>query len=607
MDLSLLRTASRQDTESNLQTAVTLELLGDACTRQQRYSSGSAYYVEAIEYVHNLVSEDGTPQHKLAVQSQWEADLRIKQCRALSESNSSDGVQEAIRTLEQSFPKNGPGETNRSTPCPFGNVEMHMLLGDLYLKTDRREDAMQEYGFALMCDPYTLEAVEKLARLGCDEDSLLSQLDIGINNALQREGTSSDPPKQNDRMIDSLPEIDALRINASAQSTMQNQLVSSHHHYSKLVNAYPHHPYFLLQLANLQQELGHILPSEQNYQRIRSLDPAWTEGMDRYAYLLFQLRMSRKNAFIMGQGGYLQYHYSCYGGREGGEGRRHRCRIEEELGKLCSDMLESDDGKPEAWNCLSLYHWAREDHEKALAFVDKAITLKPEYAYSHYLRGSILLASHRADHARLSFFRANSLQADVPSYEGLVESYIALGKVGEAKLSARAAVAKYPRDPRAFTLVGLVWSQIGDAGKEKALRNFRKAVTLDHGTKRPLFALVDFYASDGDFATCMKLLKDSIESGGKVHEDIPLSAVNTWNKTNIDLIRAKMGEIYLLSDEFEKALECFHTAISLNPQNGLAIQGLERVEKLLNGIDPDEEEEMGDGDDEMNDEDGHYY
>jgi len=54
---------------------------------------------------------------------------------------------------------------------------------------------------------------------------------------------------------------------------------------------------------------------------------------------------------------------------------------------------EGDDKSPEAWNCLGMYHRARDDHEKALAFVDEATSL------SHLLRGSILLASQRPDHA----------------------------------------------------------------------------------------------------------------------------------------------------------------------------------------------------------------
>ena len=37
-----------------------------------------------------------------------------------------------------------------------------------------------------------------------------------------------------------------------------------------------------------------------------------------------------------------------------------------ELGRLSADLLELDDKRPEAWACLSLYHMARDDNEKAL-------------------------------------------------------------------------------------------------------------------------------------------------------------------------------------------------------------------------------------------------
>jgi anaphase-promoting complex subunit 7 len=318
--------------------------------------------------------------------------------------------------------------------------------------------------------------------------------------------------------------------------------------------------------------------------------------------------MSRKNASVMRQGGYLHYHYSSHGGRE--EQRRERCDIESELGELCGDLLEGDDKRPEAWNCLSLYHLTRDDHEKALAFVDKAISLDPQYAFSHLLRGSILLASQRPDHARLAFFRANDLQRDVPSFEGLVESYLAQSSWKEAVSSAKEAISGCPRDPRAITLVGLALAQAPTSnkgeGKERAKRALKKAITLDHGALRPLFALVDLYASDGEFSTCIKLLQDGIENGGKVSDNAPLCAVSTWNKAHADVIHAKMGEIYTLFDDFGAALECYHTAIALNPQNGLAQQGMERLEKMMSGIDPDDEDEIGDGDEMHDDDDGEY-
>jgi hypothetical protein len=40
-------------------------------------------------------------------------------------------------------------------------------------------------------------------------------------------------------------------------------------------------------------------------------------------------------------------------------------------------------------------------------------------------------------------------------------------------------------------------------------------------------------------------------------------------------------------------MEAFHAAISANPSSPAAAAGLERLEKLMRGIDPDDEEGVG--------------
>ena len=76
--------------------------------------------------------------------------------------------------------------------------------------------------------------------------------------------------------------------------------------------------------------------------------------------------------------------------------------------------------------------------------------------------------------------------------------------------------------------------------------------------------------------------------------------------TRSNVIQAKLAENHTLSEHFTEALECYHVAISMNPQNGLAIQGLERLEKIMRGVNPDEEM---DEDGEVDEEDGgqEYY
>lgn len=225
------------------------------------------------------------------------------------------------------------------------------------------------------------------------------------------------------------------------------------------------------------------------------------------------------------------------------------------------------------------------------------------HAFAHRVKGNVLLAQDAPEKALASFFHANEISRDVASYEGLVECYLARHQFKEAICMAREAIEVAPRDPRAVTLVGLALTQARPAeGRERAKRAFRKALALDAGALRPLLALVDIYMQEKDYPTCINLLKKGMEGMTEAHA----------MHTNQDMLQAKLGEVYTMNENYMEAMTCFHTAISLNPDNMVAQQGLDQLEKVMKGLDHEEEdasavlENSGDGLDSITSPDYNY-
>ena len=290
----------------NISKAITLEILGDCAVCTDRNRQANDYYRDAADIVHThfqtVGGGGGSKKKKVVtkedVTSSWEASLRIKESRALFNVGS---IIEAAAILERSFPNNN----NTHSPHEYSTLESVMLLGNLYKSSGRIADAVSQYKYALVKEPYALEAMEQLAKLGCDEHAIITALDTGLNHFVNDKTTTEEPMEMGppgNRIMPLIP----LRRYAQAHSTFaKNQLMDSLEHFIELSVQFPYHTHIILHKAHIQQELGHILQSEQSYQRVRSLDMHWVTGLDKYAHLLFQLRMSRKNAFMLKHGGYL--------------------------------------------------------------------------------------------------------------------------------------------------------------------------------------------------------------------------------------------------------------------------------------------------------------
>ena len=100
----------------------------------------------------------------------------------------------------------------------------------------------------------------------------------------------------------------------------------------------------------------------------------------------------------------------------------------------------------------------------------------------------------------------------------------------------------------------------------------------------------------------MQLQQHEAQPGGCDMQPAVQVLLQTLQHQSTDALHVKLGVVYSAAADYGAALAQFHSALSYNPDNEEAKNGVERLTKLLQGADPDADED-GDYDLEENDDD----
>ena len=124
------------------------------------------------------------------------------------------------------------------------------------------------------------------------------------------------------------------------------------------------------------------------------------------------------------------------------------------------------------------------------------------------------------------------------------------------------------------------------SGRDRAKKALKKALSLDPMARKPLLILVDLCLDDEDYDSCIDLLKKAIDySNNECRKELGLSSVSDGAATKDQFtLFSKLADAYALNKNYSDALSTYHKALSLNPEYSQAQQGLDRLEKILEGL-----------------------
>ncbi|KAF9359691.1 Anaphase-promoting complex subunit 7 [Mortierella sp. NVP85] len=229
------------------------------------------------------------------------------------------------------------------------------------------------------------------------------------------------------------------------------------------------------------------------------------------------------------------------------------------LNKLASDLLRSNDQHPDAWCVQALYWDAIGDREKAMRAALRASQLNPDHCGALQLRGQLSMGSNPLEAMNL-FREAYRIDKDLVTYE-------------EALELAREAKRLMPESAHALAIYGMAVYHLGDTGTKEALSALQEALRMDPGCVEAASHLVTIYAAKGQTQDAIEILDQQIDY------------------QPVDGVHIKKAEIYTATEQWEKALSSYRSALSANPYNTLAKVEMARVEKILSGCDEDEDDE----------------
>jgi predicted O-linked N-acetylglucosamine transferase (SPINDLY family) len=225
-------------------------------------------------------------------------------------------------------------------------------------------------------------------------------------------------------------------------------------------------------------ELGRLDEALASFNRALAIEPNLPDAFDNRGNVLFDLErydeaLASHDSAIARRPDYAE----AFNNRA--NALRALERFDEALAS-CDRAIALNPGYAKAFNNRgsALFNLGRLD--EAVASYDRALGIEPSYSDAWCNRGEVLTALERFDEALASHDRALAIKADlVPAWLGRA-NILRTDRVAEAFGACERALAVEPDSPKALTMFGLCYANLGDAANAIACFDRVLAIKPDH-------------------------------------------------------------------------------------------------------------------------------
>ncbi|MBI5767744.1 MAG: tetratricopeptide repeat protein [Verrucomicrobia bacterium] len=234
----------------------------------------------------------------------------------------------------------------------------------------------------------------------------------------------------------------------------------------------------------------------------------------------------------------------------------HRTRVYGDPLGLWTDTVEKKPGNARAYRWLGDLLFMAGRVDEAIAALQTAVRLKPDYVDSHCNLGPYLTAAGRADEALVSLATALRLKPDYPqAYYNLGNAQVARRDLAAAEAAFDRALQLAPDHAKAHNNLAIL---LGTAGRfEAAISHYQAALTLNprfaearHNLGVAHAALGEKLAAAGRHADAVK----QFEAGVNVAPSVP----EAWGR---------LAQALLLAGRVADAISTAQQAAALHPRS----------------------------------------